>query len=337
MPPLPPAGPTNSRPATPQRSNRASGGYANQPNVSSSHVGVPLPHNGSHPHYAPAQHSVGSGNAGQGIPPIPQTTPTPKHSFLNTSGCLAWTILAVVLVVVFGITRSAAPGDATDITPSTVQRTALAVGSVNETGYYTDELGWIKSPTRLQAGLRNFYQKTGIQPYVYITDTIAGTHAPTADEVEIWINSLYDELFTDEAHFLLVFFEYDDVYQTWYMGGAQTKTVMDGQASDILLDYIDSYYYDQDLTDEQMFSNAFSDAADRIMSVTTSPWIPVWIVFGIVAILVVIFIWWRHAKKQNNLEAAQKERVLNAPLTTFGSIEAQTLAQKYENQPHPPQ
>ncbi len=51
-----------------------------------------------------------------------------------------------------------------------------------------------------------------------------------------------------------------------------------------------------------MFSKSFDEAGERIMSVTRSPWIAVWIVLGVLAIVVVAFLWWRSRKKQRNLE-----------------------------------
>ena len=245
------------------------------------------------------------------------------------------TILIVLIVAVFLITYSG-PSNSNNthssgqITASTVKREPLPKGAVTETGYYTDELDWIGNQTTLTAGLKNFYKKTGVQPYLYITDTIDGTHAPSDDQVEQFANSTYESLFSDEAHLLVIFFEYDNTYHTWYLAGSQAKTVLDQEAMDILLDYIDRYYYDQDLTDDQMFSKAFDAAGERIMSVTTSPWVPVLVVLGILAVLTVAFFWWRSYKKQKNREAEETEKILHTPLDTFGSGEAEERAKKYD-------
>ena len=245
------------------------------------------------------------------------------------------TILIVLIVAVFLITYSG-PSNSNNthssgqITASTVKREPLPKGAVTETGYYTDELDWIGNQTTLTAGLKNFYKKTGVQPYLYITDTIDGTHAPSDDQVEQFANSTYESLFSDEAHLLVIFFEYEDTYHTWYLAGSQAKTVLDQEAMDILLDYIDRYYYDQDLTDDQMFSKAFDKAGERIMSVMTSPWVPVLVVLGILAVLTVAFFWWRSYKKQKNKEAEDTEKILHTPLETFGSGEAEERAKKYD-------
>lgn len=247
-------------------------------------------------------------------------------------GCGAWVAGFLILALAFMIIAyniNKAPGSG--ITPSTVARKALPAGSVNETDYYADNLDWISNRTAMLAGLKHFYQRTGVQPFIYITDTVNGSHSPSTDELDVFANGLYDQLFTDEAHILLVFFEYGDGYMDRYVCGTQAKTVIDTEAADILLDFIDRNYYDKNLTDEQFFSNSFSDAADRIMMVTRSPWIPVFLVFGFIALAAIMFIWWRNAKAQKNLEAKRAEEILNAPLQKFGETEVDRLAKKYED------
>lgn len=218
-----------------------------------------------------------------------------------------------------------------DVTKSTVEREALPRGSVVETGYYTDELDWIGNPTQLTAGMKNFYQKTGVQPYLYITDTINGSHSPTNADAEAFAQAKYNELFKDEAHVLLIFFEYiESEYHTWYQTGNQAKTVLDTEAMNILLDYVDRYYYES-LTDEAFFSKSFDDAAVRIMEVTRSPWTTALTVIGILIIIVILFIWWTNMKKQKNAEAEQMERILKTPLETFGDKAFDDLTKKYDD------
>jgi flagellar basal body-associated protein FliL len=251
------------------------------------------------------------------------------------SGC--GTIIAIILVIfIIGIIISAISSSSggSNITSSTVQRVALSKGSVNETGYYTDNLGWIKSGTTLESGMKHFYDKTGVQPYLYLTDNVNGSNSPTQDELKTYAEGLYNKLFTDQSHLLLVFFEYNSnsQYMDYYVAGTQAKQVVDSEAGNILLDYIDRYYYDKSLNEDQFFSKSFNDAADRMMTVTKSPWIPVFIVLGVVAVLVVGFFWWSNAKKQKDLEAKRTEELLKTPLEKFGDTEVGDLAKKYEEQ-----
>lgn len=249
------------------------------------------------------------------------------------SGCLTVviTIFVVLLLIAAMSFVISSGGSDSGVTASTVEREALPAGAVNETAYYTDELGWIGSSTKLEAGMKNFYRETGVQPYLYITDSVNGNYDPTQTELEAFANEKYDALFTDEAHLLLIFFEYyPSEYHTWCITGAQAKTVVDSEAVNILIDYVDRYYY-SDLTDEEMFSKAFDEAGERIMTVTKSPWVNVWIVIGVLAILLVAFVWWRSHKKQRNREDEATRKILETPLETFGSDEAEELAKKYES------
>lgn len=249
-------------------------------------------------------------------------------------GCAAAIIIVVIVIIIIAVIFSLnSYGDAgIKIAKSTIEREPLPKGSVNETDYYTDELGWIESKSVLVSGLKHFYDKTGVQPYVYITDTVNGSHYPSFTELQSFAESLYDELFTDEAHILLVFFEYSPGdYMEYYVTGTQAKGVIDAEAGDILLDYLDTNYYNSALSEAEMFGGAFSDAADRIMEVTKSPWIPVLVVLGIIIIVVILFIWWKRVKKQKNLESEQTEKILNTPIERFSDSEAEDLAKKYED------
>lgn len=243
--------------------------------------------------------------------------------------------MALILIGVFFLVTKLAgapiPGGAVGgITPSTVRREALPRGAVNETAYFTDTLDWIGNQTQLIAGMKHFYEKTGVQPHLYITDTVNGSHYPSPADLEAFAEDLYDRLFTDEAHLLLVFFEYEGGYMTRGITGIQARTVIDSEAGDILMDYLDRYYYDDNLTDEQYFSKAFADAADSIMTVYRSPWIPAFITIGVAVLLITGYVWWKQAQAQKEAEARRTEEILKTPLERFGDTEAAELAKKYE-------
>lgn len=248
--------------------------------------------------------------------------------------CLTPTLISIILVcIVFFVIVTYVIGSSSmgfDVTKSTVEREPLPAGSVQETGYYTDNLDWIRNPTKLQTGMKNFYIKTGVQPYLYITDELGGNKNPTENEALDFAEKLYSKLFTDKAHLLVIFFENDTDTHVWYWKGALAETVLDQEAMDILLDYMERYYYDSSLDEDEMFSQAFNDAAERIMTVTKSPWIPVFVVLGI-AIIVIAIILWAVKSKQQKIEADKAAaEILNTPLETFGTDQASDLAQKYE-------
>lgn len=286
--------------------------------------------------YRPSNFGMGLGNSGGGYfgrPVMPGSA--------RGCGCSSAVVVLIIIIVIAVLVMSSMPGvlsgdfgssgGGQDIMASTVVRQPLPKGSVSETGYFTDKTGSISNETALFAGLKNFYYKTGVQPYIYITDTIGG-----AASLDAFTESLYDELFKDEAHLLLVLqFEAGNLANYNYVTGTLAATVVDTEAGDILESYLRRYYYDNSLTYEEFISKTFNDTADRIMSVTTSPWIPVLIVLGVLVILILLFVWWRHAKKKKEEEAKRTEEMLKTPLEKFGDSddEAEKLAKNYDGDP----
>lgn len=244
-------------------------------------------------------------------------------------------IIVVLFVAVFGGIFADAPSgsSASSITKSTIKREPLPAGSVNETEYYTDELGWISNKTTLVNGLKSFYRQTGVQPYLYLTDTVEGTHCPTVEQLDAFANELYDQLFTDEAHLLLVFFEWEGnpgSYMYRYVCGTQAKTVVDDEAADILMDYLDRYYYDTSLDESTYFAKAFQDAGERMMEITHSPWLWVAVIFGVCLLIALILLVFWQRRQAAAQKAKETETILNTPLEQFGDTEAEELAKKYE-------
>ena len=282
-----------------------------------------------------------------GMPPRPprwRRRASYRSGTARGGGASAFVALAVFFVffiamIVFAIAASsqgrasASSGSsaAGGITRSTVKREKMPAEYVTETGWYTDRLGWINSGTKLTTGMRAFYSETGVQPYLYITDTVNGTTSPSDEDMEIYAQALYDELFADEGHILLLFYEHneDSNYKTRYVCGAMAKTVMDQEACDILLDYVDAYYF-SNLEDDEMFAAVFEKAGERIMRVTRSPVPYIMLALAVLAIVIVAFAWWRRAKEQRNREAQERERILNADIDSVEDPALKDLESKYD-------
>lgn len=244
-------------------------------------------------------------------------------------GCLTGVLIFFLIVLALSFIGSLIPSDS-DITASTVVREPLSKGSVVETDYYTDELNWIGNETELLKGMKNFYRATGVQPYLYITDHVNGAQISDVSELEAYARELYPQLFADEAHLLLVFYEYNGEYADYYLCGSQAKTVIDREAGDILLDYIDRYYYTDGMSDEEFFSTVFDKTAERIMTVEKSPWPPVALALALGFLILVIFLFWRERIRQKNRKAEQDAKILETPLEKFGDREVDELEKKYQ-------
>lgn len=224
------------------------------------------------------------------------------------------------MVPIIGSVSGEGPGS---ITKSTVDREPLAAGSVNETEYYSDELGWVQNKTKFLSGLKHFYEETGVQPYVYITGELNGTARPGNRAMKEFADELYSKLFTDEAHLLLLFIDgYDENgqggYSDYYIAGSQAKQVIDDEAGDILLDYIDRYYYEAD-TEDELFSDAFEDAGNRIMEKT--PNYTMRIIGGVIVVVILIAAVFviKGIRKNNKEKAEQTQKLLDTPIEEIKS------------------
>lgn len=170
-----------------------------------------------------------------------------------------------------------------------------------------------------------------MQPYLWITDNINGKAKPTTSDFESALQVKYDELFNDEGHLIVCFMESSpSVYATYYWAGSAAKGVIDDEAGEILLDVIDSKYT-SDLTDEQMFSKSFSDAATRMMKVghTTKQLvimtvIAILVVVGVIAVIFLI----KAKRKAAAEEAAETERILNTDIDEMSN----SVLDKYDKE-----
>ena len=247
------------------------------------------------------------------------------------SGCGTTLVILVLVVLLFcGIGFFFSGGSGGSITASTVAREALPANAVTETGYYTDADGdWIHNESELVSGLKQFYRETGVQPYVYILPNGESTSVP---DLKSRAEALYPQLFTDEAHFLLVFC--DDGrggYNCGYTVGSQAKTVMDNEAVSILADYLDRYYNDSSVSEEEIFSNAFAKTAKRIMTTTKSPVVPIAVSFAAIVVIALIIFAVQKRREAKERQRQADEKMWSTPLESFGTDEAAERAKKYEN------
>jgi hypothetical protein len=173
-------------------------------------------------------------------------------------------LIVVILAVCCGIFWSISGSEGV---ASTYERTPLERGAVNETAYLRDDAGWISSVSTVERAMRYFYTKTGVQPYLWIAESIDGSGNVSDEEAESALDALYDDEFTDEGHIAILFLETSGSdYDIYWTAGAQARTVLDQEACDILMDHF-IRYYTRDYDDNAYFAQVFTDSADRIMTV----------------------------------------------------------------------
>ena len=198
------------------------------------------------------------------------------------SGCGCSRIFSIILIfpmrivmgIFYGVFESGDISTFFKIERSTIQREALPADKCQAIDkWYQDDWGdWIDKSGEAEAvksGLEYFYNKTGVQPYLWIMGE-EGKDYMSEGSLEELGDEKYKEMFgNDEGHLLVIFREYPNAssnYICTVTPGSDAETiVMDEQAREILLDYIDFFYTNEDLNEGQFFKNAFMRAGDRIM------------------------------------------------------------------------
>lgn len=239
-------------------------------------------------------------------------------------------IITIIMIMVLVSVIMAINSNSSSEFRTVKKREPLPMSMSTETDYYTDTLGWINNSNVIEKGMIEFYKSTGVQPHLYIVNNIEGNPSPNNDVAINWGNKIYDELFQDEAHMLLIFLDNGQDYGAWIIGGSQTKTVIDSEAQEIIHNYVDKYYYSS-LDDDEMFSKVFSESAESIMTVYKSPWIKVALVVIGVVVLIIILKFINKRKEQQLKENEQTIEILNTPLEKIDiKDEADDLANKYK-------
>lgn len=207
-------------------------------------------------------------------------------------------------------------------------------GLVQLNGYYSDPDGILYDDEikPLEQGLKHFYKTTGVCAFVYFVEELE----PGVDGIEE-AAALYDELFNDEGHILLLY-DYTNAYM-YDACGYEISTTIDSEAIDIMYDYVEAKWSQDSENLGNIFGGGLAEAADRIMYKERSfgekyKSIIITIIVSIVVIIIVsiLYKWWKAKKAQENKEQEDLEKVLSTPLETFGN-DINDLAAKYDDNP----
>ncbi len=306
-------------------SSRSSG--SNNSRSSRHYIPVPFPSKRKTYTSFPSGSSRNNGGWGSGSNPssggsgyTPQRKPkNPKDSFRTA---LFFIIPAMIISVLLLIINPGGNKEAP---------IPLEAGAVIKTDYYLDELDWVHNSRVLEEGMELFYERTGVQPYLYLTDNVNGQYSFTSAEVKTFLENKYDELFRDEAHLLLLFTEHEGVYTTWYLTGAQAKTVIGEDEANTILDYVDRYYY-SDYDEETYFSKVFENSSAEIMRKPV-PFLQMAAILVLIICLAIIF-YYRGALAayERKAKAQETKDILSTPLEELVDQNLQDLEKKYSEQ-----
>ncbi len=305
------------------------GNYGAPPPPRGGNYGAPPPPRGGH-YGAPPPPPRGGG---YGAPP------PPPRGRRRGGGCfsqlISMVVLLIFILVLIGMFTSIR-GGSTDVPSSSYNREKLDSGNgyINDCIY--DELGWFDNVSKTESRLKNFYNETGVQPYIMLLDYIPGVD--TDSQKEEYAQKMYDENISNESTFLYVYFaeenedEYSDPGYMCYVNGIQVSSVMDSEALDIFWAYLDKYWY-SDLSADDMFVKIFDSTADTIMTKTTTSkdvakYALIVVAAGVVVFGVVKVVKLKHKRAKE--EAEETERILNTPMESLVDEELKKTAAKYD-------
>lgn len=274
-------------------------------------------------------YSGGGSPSGSGIPdPTGSTNSGGPGKSCTSSGCMIALIVVVAFFLLAGVVTLFSGS-------SDVQREALPASAVEQTAYYTDQDGdWIHNASKLESGMKSFFQETGVQPYLVILPNGTTT---SVSELAAYAEKVYPQIIEDQGHFLIVFCDDGNGGYNWgYALGNQARSVMDDEALNIFNSYLDRYYSDYSLSEEEIFSKAFSDTGTRIMKGEDNSFDVVLIVILAVVLVALLAAFFMGKKKEKDAEEAKRtEEILSVPLEKFGDAkledEIEDLEKKYED------
>ena len=315
------------RPGTSGGGHRSSGGH------SSSRVG------GGH-HIGRSSRPTGSSsfNRGPSMHHYHHTPPPPRRGYYgyrrnvytSSSSGLGTLIacLIVFAVVIFSFFMIAS--DDSDVT-STINREKIENPIPYDNNCIKDELGYVENTSKLSKNLKNFYNKTGIQPYIYLKsyDETLTSDSQKDNYAQNW----YEQNIDNEDTFLFVYYEDQNPNEIGYMAyvnGKQVTSVMDSEAVNIFWNYIDRYWTDDSLSTVEVFTKTFNSTANTIMekSTTSNDIIKIiCIVVGIIIVIGGIIYILRMKFKRDKEKAKETVEILKTPLD-----KSDELRDKYLNE-----
>jgi hypothetical protein len=240
------------------------------------------------------------------------------HGFLSMVFVLL-IIIAIMVSCATSNTPSATPNNAYNNTSNTTaQKTKLSSSAAFKSDCIEDGLGWFGNSNAAGNELKNFYDKTGVQPYILLMEYDGSIDSD--DGFDDYSFDYYVDNIVNEDSFLFVYMDgkNGDFGRYTYVIGDNTATVIDSNAIDDFLDYLDDYW-DSDMTTDALFENAFdkmasgfgngdstNDTSATQEKKTSRKGVLVAVVVVIILIAVIVILL-RKKAKNNSTETVEKE------------------------------
>ena len=249
----------------------------------------------------------------------------------GTSGCLPGLVIFIIVLIGFLIFLYVLSGMISSDTKSTVLREKVQGYEYKEIIIdHTNELS--NGHSKLSQAMRDFYDKTGVVPIIYLSSYSDYNDISTDELREKYANDVFDKYADHEASFLVMGFESEEdlleLNYTTTIVGHSADSVLDDEALNIFEAYFRQAWDNEDLSMDEVFIEAFTKTANRIMQKSTTITDVfnsiikvlgiVIVVMGIITVITII-----HRRKQKENEEIQQ--ILSTPLDKSDS----TL-EKYE-------
>ena len=257
-------------------------------------------------------YSGGNNNYTSTARPADYKSASPKDP-VNPYWIRIWSVIAVILLVItviMGITYFWNSNQNT--------RNKLDVLTAYDSNCIIDNDYWFDNVSKTEKELKDFYNKTGVQPYIVINnyDPELTTDSEKTKYAEQW----YDENIDNECSFLYMYFPEsnpDDVGYMSYVVGKQAESVLDSDVIDTFFEYLDNDWFTDKSTDD-MFYDTFKDTAWYAMKGYSV--VPTIIVFAFTVCCLLLVT--KYVQNSRAWEKAQEtEKVLNTNIDD--------LAEKY--------
>lgn len=217
----------------------------------------------------------------------------------SRGGCLSTVVaLLIVLLVVFSVFYSNIKSSQnSQVSPSATKRTAIT-GTTTYKEWYADQLHYIEHDSDLTDGMKYFYSKTGIQPYVLFMDYNSDFwNNGSWDEAaaDAYLAEFYKNTFSDNGHMILAYFACEndskDLDGTFYLYyGSSAYSIMDKEAETIFWSYFDANYDNLDYSIAEFMGKTFTQTADNIMHIEKSSTAKEILIISFAGVIVILLV-----------------------------------------------
>lgn len=231
-------------------------------------------------------------------------------------------LLIALILFVFGLFLSTKDKDTAGFEKYNLSGTV-------DVGYATDEINGASGVRKTEAACKEFYKETGIPLYFYITE------GGNVSSFEDYADDLYNKLFQDENHVLLVYFDTEDNW-TWWRGGAVDAIMNDGAVNE-LFDEIEVYWYDYSLSLDEVLAKGVKNYQTALTTEGegAGAFGALLLLAGGILVVVAVYTYVSKGKEAKRYEEEAKtlraDLILSKPLETFGNQEVEDLKNKYDN------